>query len=64
MKTTAASKVFYFIASSKHIGRQDELAYLCDQKGRILMERPHDRKGALYKGGTGVNLTGVVLTRW
>lgn len=63
MKRIAETKVPEYQASWKKISQFEEPSAMPDSICRILIDHVHDRKDALYQGGTEVNLTGEGLKR-
>lgn len=62
MKRIAETKFPEYQTSWKKIGQFKEPSAMPGSICRILIDHVHDRKGALYQGGTEVNLTGEGLT--
>lgn len=62
MKRIAESKIFMTLVSWIITERRGEGADVSGKKQRILIDHVHDRKGALYQGGTEVKLTREDLT--
>ena len=62
MKRIAETKVPEYRTSWKKFGQSEEPSARLGSICRILIDHVHDRKGALYQGGTEVNLTGEGFT--